>query len=99
MHLLSTPDELTTDLLLQGSLASLLIGPGERSEGLQMPGISEQTLLRQGHYLVSIAEPTLQFEKEIQKNILLLAAAPTYMAQYGALLGPSSGLQYCSPHA
>ena len=79
MHLLGTPHELTTDLPLQGSLAGLLIGPGECGEGLQMPGIGEQTLLRQGNHLVRIAEPALQFEKEIQKNILLLAAAPTYM--------------------
>jgi hypothetical protein len=80
LYLIGTPHELTTDLPLQGSLAGLLIGPGERGEGLQMPGIGEQTLLRQGNHLVCMAKPTLQFEKEIQKNILLLAAAPTYIA-------------------
>src|SRR5207253_630883 len=79
-HLLSTPYELTTDLPLQGSLAGLLIGPGECGEGLQMPGIGEQPLLRQGRHPIRMAEPTLQFEKEIQKNILLLTAAPTYIA-------------------
>ena len=65
LHLLGTPHELTTDLPLQGSLAGLLIGPDECSEGLQMPGIGEQPLLRQGNHLVRIAESTLQFEKEI----------------------------------
>src|SRR2546425_8051523 len=80
LHLIGTPYELTTDLPLQGSLAGLLIGPGERGEGWQMPGIGEQTLLRQGKHLVRMAKPTLQFEKEIQKNILLLTAAPTYIA-------------------
>ena len=79
LHLIGTPHELTTDLSLQGSLAGLLIGPSERGERRQMPGIGEQTLLRQGHHLVRMAKPTLQFEKEIQKNILLLAAAPTYI--------------------
>jgi hypothetical protein len=76
LHLIGTPHELMTDLPLQGSLAGLLIGPGERGEGRQMPGIGEQTLLRQGNDLVCMAKPTLQFEKEVQKNILLLAAAP-----------------------
>jgi hypothetical protein len=80
LHLIGTPHELTTDLPLQSSLAGLLIGPGKRGEGLQMPGIGEQTLLRQGNYLVGMAKSTLQFEKEIQKNILLLAATPTYIA-------------------
>src|SRR5436309_3223649 len=69
-----------TDLPLQGSLAGLLIGPGELGEGLQMPRIGEQTLLRQSDHLVRIAKPTLQCEEEIQKNILLLTAASTYIA-------------------
>jgi hypothetical protein len=80
LYLLGTPHELTTDLPLQGNLAGLLIGPGECGEGLQMPGVGEQTLLRQGNHLVHITEPTLYFEKKIQENILLLAAAPTYIA-------------------
>jgi hypothetical protein len=91
LHLIGTPHELTTDLPLQGSLAGLLIGPGKCGERLQMPGIGEQTLLRQGHHLVCIAKPTLQFETEIQKNILLLAAAPTYIANMAHCWGYQAG--------
>jgi hypothetical protein len=91
LHLLSTPHELTTDLPVQGSLAGLLIGPGECGEGLQMPRIGEQPLLRQGNHLVRIAEPTLQFEKEIQKNILLLAAASADIANMVHCWGYEAG--------
>src|SRR5262244_3565302 len=35
-------------------------------------------MLRQGNHLIGMAEAALQFEKDIEKNILLLPTAPTY---------------------
>ena len=88
LHLLGTPDELVTDLPLQGGLAGLLISPGKRGERLQMPGFGEQTVLRQGDRLVGMAETTLQFKKEVREKYPSAHGSLHLSPQCAALPGP-----------
>src|SRR5262249_3986704 len=73
----AAPHDGAASLPLAGCLSGLLISPGECGQGLHMTGVAQQALLCQGNHLLSMAEAALQFEIDIEKNVLLLPTAPT----------------------